>query len=237
MEILFLGTGDAFSSRANTSILVDGKILLDCGLTTVQQLMKSGADLNEISVISISHYHMDHVFGLPAFLSACKKEGRTKPLNVYGPAGAERYLNELLRVAHKKSLDVFGYEIRAHDAENNVVDGCRLSFAPMKHALPCNAVAIEKDGLEITYTGDGKPTDEAKKIMASSDLLIAESYMTGDEHHHSLNDSAKLALETKSKRLAAVHISRKEDVRKEMDEALKIFKPILLPEDLTIVRI
>ena len=215
MKILFLGTGDAFSAKANTSILVDGTILLDCGLTTVQQLMKAKADLHKISVISISHFHMDHAFGIPALLSVCKKESRTRALTIYGPSGAEQYVKELLAVAHKKGLDVFGFEIKVHDAKNTTADGYSLTFAPMRHALPCNAVSIEKDGKKMTYTGDGKPTEEAKQIIQGSDLLIAESYMQGFDHHHSIVDSAKLAKETKAKMLAVIHISRKENIGKD----------------------
>jgi len=237
VDIQFLGTGDAFSHRANTSILVDGKILLDCGLTTVQQLMKAKADLHRISLLSISHFHMDHAFGIPALLSVCKKEGRTRPLVIYGPTGAEQYVKELLAVAHKKGLDVFGFEIKVYDAKNTKADGYSLTFAPMRHALPCNAVSIEKDGKKVTYTGDGKPTEEAKKIMQGSDLLIAESYMQGFDHHHSIVDSAKLAKETKAKKLALIHISRKEDIGKELIEAKKIYSPITAPEDLTAIKI
>jgi ribonuclease Z len=233
MKVLFLGTGDAFSSRANTSILVDGTILLDCGLTTVQQLMKANADLHKISAISISHFHMDHAFGIPAFLSVCKKEGRTKPLVIYGPPGAEQYIKELLAVAHKKGLDVFGFEINVHEAKDFSIEGYELAFAPMKHALPCNAVSIVKEGKKITYTGDGKPTEEAKKIMQNSNLIIAESYMAGYDHHHSIVESAKLAKETNAKKLAVVHTSRKEDVGKEVKEAEKVFSLIFVPTDLS----
>jgi ribonuclease Z len=233
VDILFLGTGDAFSHRANTSILIDGTILLDCGLTTVQQLMKANADLHKISAISISHFHMDHAFGIPALLSVCKKEGRNRPLVIYGPAGAEQYIKELLAVAHKKGLNVFGFKITVLNARDSSTDGYELAFAPMRHALPCNAVSIKKDGRKVTYTGDGKPAPEAKKMMHNSDLLIAESYMQGFDHHHSILDSAKLAKETDAKKLALVHISRKEDVGKELKEAEKVYSPIVVPADLS----
>jgi ribonuclease Z len=233
VNILFLGTGDAFSDRANTSILVDGKILLDCGLTTVQQLMKAKVDLHKISTVVISHFHMDHAFGIPAFLSVCKKEGRSRPLVIYGPAGTEKYVKELLTVAHKKGLDVFGFPVKVLDAADCDTDSYSLEYAPMKHALPCNAVSIIKDGTKVSYTGDGKPTEEATKIMRGSDLLIAEAYMAGFDHHHSITDAAKLAAETNAKRLALVHISRKEDVEKEAGKAKEFFQQIVVPKDLS----
>jgi ribonuclease Z len=233
MKILFLGTGDAFSHRANTSILIDEMILLDCGLTTVQQLMKANADLHKISAVSISHFHMDHAFGIPALLSVCKKEGRTRPLIIYGPAGAEKYVKELLVVAHKKGLDVFGFEINVQDSNDSSIDGYSLAFAPMKHSLPCNAISIVKDGKKITYTGDGKPTPEAKEIMQNSDILIAEAYKAGYDHHHSIADAAKLAKETNARKLAVIHISRKENIKEELVKAKRIFTQIIVPEDLS----
>ena len=80
-------------------------------------------------------------------------------------------------------------------------------------------------------------TEEAKKIMQNADLLIAESYMQGYDHHHSIVDSAKLAKETKAKKLAVIHISRKEDVGKELIVAEKIYSSITVPEDLTAIKI
>jgi ribonuclease BN (tRNA processing enzyme) len=51
MKVIFLGTGEAFGERANTSILVDDGILLDCGPHTVTQLMKMRFDLRKIELI------------------------------------------------------------------------------------------------------------------------------------------------------------------------------------------
>lgn len=237
MKVLFLGTGDAFSHRANTSILIDETILLDCGLTTVQQLMKAKANLHGISVVAISHFHMDHAFGIPALLSVCRKEGRTRPLLICGPDGAEQYVKELLAVAHKKGLDVFGFEINVRDSKATYVDGYGLSFAPMMHALTCNAVAVTKGEKKIVYTGDGKPTPAAKKLMKNADLLIAEAYMQGYDHHHSIIDAARLAKETNAKKLAAVHISRKENTAREIRKAKKIYPQISVPKDLSIMRV
>jgi ribonuclease BN (tRNA processing enzyme) len=61
--------------------------------------------------------------------------------------------------------------------------------------------------------------------------------MQGFDHHHSIVDSAKLAKETKAKKLALIHISRKEDIGKELIEAKKIYSPITAPEDLTAIKI
>jgi ribonuclease BN (tRNA processing enzyme) len=67
--ITFLGVGEAFGQFANTSILVDGKILLECGPHTLLQLRKQQQDLKEIELVFLSHFHGDHTLGLPALTS------------------------------------------------------------------------------------------------------------------------------------------------------------------------
>ncbi|MBN2251756.1 MAG: MBL fold metallo-hydrolase [Candidatus Altiarchaeota archaeon] len=231
MKILFLGTGDAFGAKANTSILVDGKVLLDCGLTTVQQLMKAGVDLLEIRTVIISHFHMDHIFGLPALLAASKKAGRKEPIGIYGPVDSEKYVCDLLSVAHKDT-DSFGFELGISDAEDMEKDGYRFSYAPMEHVLPCKAVRVEKKGKSLFYTGDGRPTPEALDLMKGADLLIAESYMEGFSYHSSITESAGYAKDTGVKKLALVHVSGKENMREKISEAKKIFPETILATDL-----
>jgi ribonuclease Z len=236
MKVLFLGTGDAFSARANTSILIDGRILLDCGLTTVQQLMKADCDLKKISVVSISHFHMDHVFGVPAFLCACRKQGRKKPLSIIGPADSEKYINELLAVAHK-TLEDFEYETRIADAAKCSIDGYDLSYADMLHSLPCKAVSLGICGKKLSFTGDGRPTPEALELMEGSDLVIAEAYMDGHTSHSSIPEVIEYAKIAKANNIALVHISPKEDLERKIGQARKTYPNLLVPQDLFCVEL
>jgi len=232
MEILFLGTGEAFGARANTSILVDSRILLDCGLTTVNQLFKAKADFNKISVICISHYHMDHVFGVPAFLSACRKQNRTKPITIIGPTNTEEYIKQLLYAAHKTFLE-FKYEINAIDAAEAIIDGYSFSFADMQHTLPTKAVSLSVCGKKITYAGDGRPTPEAVELMKDSDLLIAEAYLEDKDSHSSIKETVSYAKKAGAKNLALIHISAKENPNPKIKQAKKSFPNLLTPEDLS----
>ena len=234
MEILFLGTGEAFGAKANTSILIDERILLDCGLTTVNQLFKAKADLNKISVIAVSHYHMDHVFGVPAFLSACRKQNRTTPLTIIGPKNTEKYSTELLAVAHKTFSD-FKYEIKALDAATGPVsiDGYNFSFAEMQHTQPTKAIALEVCGKKLSYTGDGKPTPEAIKLFEGSDLLVAEAYLENHECHSSVTEVAEYARKANVKNIALVHVSTTEDLERKIRIAKKNFPSLIVPEDLS----
>jgi len=235
MKILFLGTGEAFGERANTSILVDDELLLDCGLTTLQQLMKLKFDLHRILAVYISHFHADHYFGLPSLFYTCKEESRKNDLDIYTPKGGEDYIKSLLKLAYQKTIEDFGFKINIHEIEDRVNDEYEFSFSPMKHSIPCMAISIEKNGKKVTCTGDGVPTKKTVDMARNSDFLISEAYMEGFDTHSSILGAAKFAKESNSKNLALVHISRKENIEERLEEARKIFPSIIVPEDLSVI--
>ncbi len=237
MKILFLGTGEAFSEKANTSILIDDKILMDCGLTTLQQLMKIKFDLDRIKAIYISHFHADHYFGLPSFLVTCREELRQNPLDIFGPTGAGKYIKNLLNLAYRKTLDDLGFGVKIHEVvEKASFENYGFVFAPMEHPVPCMAISVEGDR-KVTYTGDGAPTRETTELARNSDLLILEAYKENIKGHSSILKAAKFAKKSNSKKLALVHISRKENISEKMEEAKRIFSSIIVPEDLSAVKI
>ena len=92
-EVLFVGTGDAFNSggRRNSAILVreQGRtLLLDCGPTTLAGLSELGIDPLEIDAIALSHFHGDHIAGVPFLLLDYQyQHPRDRPLSILGPPG------------------------------------------------------------------------------------------------------------------------------------------------------
>ena len=236
---MFLGTGEAFSERANTSILVDDKLLLDCGLTTLQQLMKIKFDLDKIKAVYITHFHADHCFGLPSFLITCGEESRESALKIFAPSGAEEYIKNLLNLAYRKTLDDFNFRIDIHEIKEGLFNGYKFSSAPMKHSIPCMAVSIESDvdKKKLVYTGDGSPTREVINLARNSSILIAEAYRENTEGHSSILEAAKFARESDVEKLALVHISRKEDMDGKLEDAKKIFPKIIAPKDLTLIKV
>ena len=111
MKITFLGTGEAFGKRANTSILIDDSILLDCGMHTLQQLMKLKFPISDIKLIWISHLHADHVFGLPGLLCASLEEKRKEDIEIIGCFEIKDYVEKLLFLAYNKRIDDFNFKI------------------------------------------------------------------------------------------------------------------------------
>ena len=81
-------------------------ILFDCGEGTQTSARKHGASLLKIDLIALTHYHGDHIFGLPGLMQTMFCMGRTEPLYITGPAGLAAELAPILRLAGGLSYDV-----------------------------------------------------------------------------------------------------------------------------------
>lgn len=94
MEITFLGTSSAVHSytRSHPSIALKsfGEIMLfDCGEGTQRQLIYAKISPMKISKIFITHYHGDHILGIPGLLQSMNFRGRESKLTIYGPKGLD----------------------------------------------------------------------------------------------------------------------------------------------------
>lgn len=85
---------------ASAYICCSGRgILLDCGEGTQTALRRWGCSLLKTDLIALSHYHGDHIFGLPGLLQSMNALSRTEPLYITGPEGLESELEPILRLA------------------------------------------------------------------------------------------------------------------------------------------
>jgi len=138
LKITFLGTGGSVPSphRNPSAIAVRREselFLFDCGEGTQQQMMRAKTGM-KITAIFITHFHADHVLGIPGLLQTLSLQGRTEPLEIYGPKGVRRFLYHLLSLGYaSKNFDVKAielqhgdvirrqnYEIRAFKTEHNI---------------------------------------------------------------------------------------------------------------------
>lgn len=100
MKLKFVGTGSGKTSlqRFHTSILLESgnnKVLIDAGDGISKALLSSGINYNDIDSILITHFHPDHVSGLPMLLNQMKMEGRERKLNIFV---FEKQLSHLVRL-------------------------------------------------------------------------------------------------------------------------------------------
>jgi ribonuclease Z len=91
LSVVFLGTGGSVPSarRSTASILIargGERLLFDCGEGTQRQMQRS-LGLTQADEIYLTHFHADHILGLPGLLKTYDLTDREKPLSVYGPRG------------------------------------------------------------------------------------------------------------------------------------------------------
>jgi len=102
MIITFLGTGCMVPTkeRNTASVLISYKndnILLDCGEGTQRQLRIAGIKPTKITKILISHWHGDHVLGLPGLVQTLGASEYNGVLQIFGPKGTEQKFKDMLK--------------------------------------------------------------------------------------------------------------------------------------------
>lgn len=102
MRIVFLGTAASIptSTRALSSVALQRKgelLLFDCGEGTQRQMIQAKLGFNRRTRVFITHMHGDHILGLPGILQTMSLLGRDKPLQIYGPAGIDAFIEAMIR--------------------------------------------------------------------------------------------------------------------------------------------
>lgn len=141
LDLCTLGTGGAIPmpDRALSSLYlrVDGRALLvDCGEGTQTQIRRLGWGFLCIEGLLVTHYHGDHISGLPGFLLSMDKTGRQSPFPIYGPPGLRRIVEGLLVIAPNLSFPVELHELPMHGGSFRLA-GLDIDAFPLDHGVPC----------------------------------------------------------------------------------------------------
>lgn len=154
MELTFLGTSCMIPTKErNTSAMLlsfnDENILIDCGEGTQRQLRIAGIRPTCITKILISHWHGDHVLGLPGLLQTLGASEYAGKLRIYGPSGSARQVEKMMGAFvfdNRVDFEVMDIEKeRFFDGK----DFC-LEALPLDHSISCLGFSfVEKDRLRI----------------------------------------------------------------------------------------
>ena len=138
LDVLFLGTAGSSPSprRGLPATLVrrgGDRLLFDCGEGTQRQLMQS-VGLMELEELFITHFHADHVLGLPGMLKTFGLRQRERDLVVYGPRGLRRVFDMLSPVIGRLTFRVVLNELEPNDELER--DGYRIAAFDVDHGGP-----------------------------------------------------------------------------------------------------
>jgi len=164
MEITFLGTSSMVPTkeRNHSAVFVSYKnqgILIDCGEGTQRQMKTTGIKLVKITKILISHWHGDHILGLPGLLQTLSSSSNTYSgtLEIYGPPGLKKQFSMLKEVLNFE----LSFEVRLIEVKTGVVfqnDVFKIEAAELDHSIASFGYSIvENDARHIR-------TDVVKKL-------------------------------------------------------------------------
>lgn len=149
IDVALLGTGGTLPlpDRFLSSALVrcGGQlVLIDCGEGTQVSLRKLGWGLKDIGTILLTHFHADHVAGLPGLLLTIGNSGRTRdePLTIAGPRGVQRVVENLRVIAPHLPFPTRYRELSGDPAEEVFVGPVRIAACPADHDIPCLAFRL-----------------------------------------------------------------------------------------------
>lgn len=244
VKIIFTGTGSGKTSlnRFHSSFIIDNtnyKLLVDAGDSVSRALIKSEIDINGINGIIITHFHPDHICGLPSLLIQMKMLKRVNPLKIFVHSSLETDLKKLListyvipdRLNFELQIICYNFnnEIKIDNDfsirtfENSHLSKYKYFMKSEKISLASASLLFSVGGKTVFYSGDlgdGKDFDflDGSKI----DVFISETT------HISPEVIVKTAEEQKSDIVVFTHINE------EIEEELTIYlqnhqgKPALL---------
>ena len=141
LDVCLLGTGGMMPLpyRWLTSLMMryNGKsILIDCGEGTQVAMKEKGWSPKPIDIMCFTHYHADHISGLPGMLLTMGNAERTEPLLMIGPKGLQRVVNALRVIAPELPFEIQFVEIEETN-QRFVFDGFYIEAFKVNHNVLC----------------------------------------------------------------------------------------------------
>ncbi len=147
LEVCLLGTGGMLPKKdrflASAYLRYQGAgLLIDCGEATQIAFKNAGFVFKQIDVLCLTHFHADHVSGLPGLLLSMGNEGRTEPLVILGPRGLARVVNALRVIAPELPFAVECRELVDKETTLQIGDYHITAFR-VQHNVPCLGYTVK----------------------------------------------------------------------------------------------
>lgn len=180
MKLYLLGTGTAIPriDRNSSSCLVvtdDANILIDAGPSIVRRLLETGYDVNDIDIVIITHFHVDHTADLSTFFFACNygMRPRKKPLTVIGGRGVSRFYRGLCTIYPWIRPNYYDLAVSSLVNQSFHIKGLTMKTAQVNHNPESIAVRFDKEK-SITFSGDTDYSRNLIKLADRTDMLVVE---------------------------------------------------------------
>ncbi len=199
----------------NTHFVLKGQesgVLVDCGSNPIARLRKVGVDYEALTDMILTHFHPDHVLGVPILLNNMWFLGRRRALRVYGLHHClNRVEDMMLMFTWDEWPDFFPVAFhRVLERSNQLLlenNDFRITSWPVRHYVPTIGLRIEnkRTGFVAAYSCDTAPTPSLTELAHNADLFIHEAAGADGMGHSSARQAGEAARAAGAKRLVLVH--------------------------------
>lgn len=243
-KLIILGSASAIPDEKhdNTHMVLVGRekmVLIDCANNPFMRLRQAGLESDHLTDIVLTHFHPDHVSGMPSLLMQMWLTGRQRPINIYGLSDTLDRLKQLMGFYDWGTWPNF-YQVNFFPIslgrmtlvlENQEF---RIYASPVCHIVPTIGLRFEfcQTNKVLAYSCDTEPCPEVVQLAYGADVLIHES--TGASFgHSSASQAGGIAAQAESASLYLIHYDVKNSNPQSLEaEARGTFNgPVALAED------
>ncbi len=244
-KLVVLGSSFVIPDEAheNTHLALLGQsatVLIDCPGRAMIRLRRAGLDPFQIDDILLTHFHPDHVDGVPMLIMEMWLRGRKTPLRLHGLPHCMERMETLMHAydqATWPNMFPVTYHVVPEQDHAPVLDNAdfTITATPVKHFIPTMGLRVtdKATGRVLAYSCDTEPCPGALAVAFGADMLIHEAAGAG-WGHSSAAQAGEMAQEAKAKRLVLIHYrTGGTDTSQLVSEAQTAYSgPVTLAEDL-----
>lgn len=215
-KLIILGTSNAIPDlyHETTHLALignDGVVMIDCGSAPTLRLNQAGIALDSVTDLIATHFHPDHVAGVPLLLMNMWLSGRQKPLRIFGLHHCLERLEDTMGFYNWENWpDFFPVAFHRLPEKAGVVvlerEAYRILASPVRHLVPTIGLRFEAAGGKpsVVYSCDTEPCVALTQLAAGADVLIHEASGEGDGHSSAMQ-AGDVARQAGVGRLLLIH--------------------------------
>jgi len=243
-KLIILGSSNAIADQnhENTHMVILGherSILIDCVSNPIVRLRMAGVELDNLTDVILTHFHPDHVSGVPLLLMDLWLLGRKRALNIYGLEHTLERVQKMMDFYDWSAWPNF-YPVIFHQLPEEEMSPVlssqeyRIFASPVNHLVPTIGLRVEFPQTEkiLAYSCDTEPVPSVVNLASGADVLIHESAGLS-RGHSSAGQAGQVARQAEVGALFLIHYpTNGSDLSQLVEQAQQTFQgPVALAED------